>query len=667
MKKSLWVMGLSLAAATELAAEEMPVIEVEAEKPITAEVIEVLSDEVEGLSVDGGDFLRDLNGVSGSRFGGHGIDPVIRGQAQTRINVLLDGAYLHGGCPNRMDPPSSYATMESYDSVTVIKGSQTVVYGGGGSGGTVLFERNTPRFADGEAPRIELGGGYNSNGAQKDAYVDAAAGSTQLFARGVLATKRGEDYEDGDGNAINSAYRENSGSAILGYTPSDDRRLEVNVEAVRGRDINYVGSMDSPISDSDNMRMKYEGSGWKAEVYRTEVYHLMDNYSLRDATPLMQQGEVPSDSVTTGGRISYSFEQGLHSWTLGADDQSNNREAIRYQVSNGLSTALIWPDVDIKQRGLFAEMSREDHVKVVSAGLRYDRVEAQAHKADVAPEWAMMGMPMTPDQVFNAVYGVTADVHTENNIGGFLRYEGKMADGQSWFAGLSRSLRTADATERYISMGMMRVGRPDLDPEAHQQIDLGANLQGDAWKLGFSVYYDRVNNYILSYLITTMMGTQERFDNIGATLYGFEVDSSYRLSDKLEAGLALAYVKGRDNDNDLPLSQVPPLEATFSLSYRMSPSIDFGARLRATSAQNDVRLLADGGKDLQKTPGYAVADLFANWSAGKRGKLSVGVDNLFDLSYAEHLGREDTLSASPVPVSVNEPGRSLWLKGVVNF
>ncbi|MES9847772.1 MAG: TonB-dependent receptor plug domain-containing protein, partial [Candidatus Thiodiazotropha sp.] len=90
-----------------------------------------VDDGSQGLPADGGDFLRDINGVSGIRMGGHGIDPVIRGQSQNRLNIILDGAYIHGGCPNRMDPPTAYSALESYDSVTVIKGSQTVIYGGG--------------------------------------------------------------------------------------------------------------------------------------------------------------------------------------------------------------------------------------------------------------------------------------------------------------------------------------------------------------------------------------------------------------------------------------------------------------------------------------------------------------------------------------------------------
>jgi SAM-dependent methyltransferase len=73
-----------------------------------------------GVSADSGDLLKTVPGVSGVRMGGHGVDPVIRGQMGNRINIILDGAYVQSGCPNRMDPPTSYAAFESYDKITVL-------------------------------------------------------------------------------------------------------------------------------------------------------------------------------------------------------------------------------------------------------------------------------------------------------------------------------------------------------------------------------------------------------------------------------------------------------------------------------------------------------------------------------------------------------------------
>ncbi len=56
---------------------------------------------------DGGELLQSLTGVSAIRMGGRALDPVIRGQKETQLNILLDGGYIHGGCPNRMDPPTA--------------------------------------------------------------------------------------------------------------------------------------------------------------------------------------------------------------------------------------------------------------------------------------------------------------------------------------------------------------------------------------------------------------------------------------------------------------------------------------------------------------------------------------------------------------------------------
>jgi len=136
-----------------------------------------------GMASDGGELLRNIPGIAGSRMGGHGIEPIIRGQSHNRLNVILDGAYMYGACPNRMDPSTAYATVESYDQVTIIKGSQSVVHGGGGSGGTILFERETERFYEDEKFRGSISAGYQGNSDTKEASIDLAAGTQNAFIR----------------------------------------------------------------------------------------------------------------------------------------------------------------------------------------------------------------------------------------------------------------------------------------------------------------------------------------------------------------------------------------------------------------------------------------------------------------------------------------------------
>jgi iron complex outermembrane receptor protein len=152
-------------------------------------------------------------------MGGHGIDPIIRGQSQTRLNILLDGAYIHGGCPNRMDPPTTYSAMESYDSVTIIKGSQTVCYGGG----TVLFERKPPRFETDKNYLVRFDTGYKSNSNTKEFSADVAAGSKLGYIRGIVGYQDADNYEDSEGNEVRSAFTNQSRNLILGYTPDQDK------------------------------------------------------------------------------------------------------------------------------------------------------------------------------------------------------------------------------------------------------------------------------------------------------------------------------------------------------------------------------------------------------------------------------------------------------------
>ena len=111
-------------------------------------------------AVDGGDLLKNINGVNAIRRGGHGLDPVIRGQSDQRLNTFLDGAMVYGACSSKMDPASTYANVNNYDSVTVIKGTQSVLFGAGGPGGAVSFKRVTNPVTK---PEYRIGQNFDSN------------------------------------------------------------------------------------------------------------------------------------------------------------------------------------------------------------------------------------------------------------------------------------------------------------------------------------------------------------------------------------------------------------------------------------------------------------------------------------------------------------------------
>lgn len=617
-------------------------------------------------STDGGDLLTSLPGISGIRMGGRAIDPVIRGQNQTQLNVLLDGATIHNACPNRMDPPTAYSSVDSYDLVTVIKGNRTVQYGAGASGGTILFERSWPTFDD-KGYKGDLSSSYESNGDRYQLGVDFAAGSEAGYVRFITHKASGNNYEDGDGNKVRSSYESLSNALLAGWQIDDYTQLEASFEKAEEEDVLFAGAgMDSPYADAKTSRLKFTRQfqspiihQMKLELYRTEVDHLMDNYSLRPAGMMLRQ--APSTSDTEGMRLVFDARLMDIDWKLGVDTQSNQRDA-ELQNQTGAVLRLLWPDAEIDQRGVFIEaeksLSMDD---VVKAGVRYDHISAEAKRRDE------VNMGFSPQQIW-ATAGAPAgagEQQTENNVGGFVSWSHRLNDRYSLDTVLSRSVRTADATERYIARTTTAsdwVGNPQLDPEKHHQFEVGLHQKQGATNWSVTAWYNRVDDYILRETIAFGGKPRDIYRNVSAELYGAELAVSHKLSANWSLASALVWTVGNNLGDGTALSRIAPLELTTSLDYQRD-NLTLGAALRLVDNQNDVCLSGSancGGQDVRKTPGYGVLDVHAEYLFASGFRLLAGVDNLLDKAYTLHESRDDTVN--PAPFQVAEPGRSVWLR-----
>lgn len=643
-----------------------------------------------GIPADAGDLLRRIPGVDGSRMGGHGIDPIIRGQSQGQLSILVDGAHAYGGCPNRMDPPTTLLDLDAYDKVTVIKSAQTVRYGAGGSGGTIIFERNTPRFAEDESMRARFSGGLTSNSDTQSANADIAIGSPLGFARALGSYQSADDYEDGSGNKVRSAYNTESAGLILGYTPNDGTRVELSYDATHDWDVLFAGAgMDSPYSNTSQWRLKLDqeiGMGalrrLSGELYSVNVDHLMDNYSLRPLTAAMKM-RAPTESNSAGGRIVADLSASGMDWTLGLDYLSVARDATRYwnyrSAAVNVPQSYLWPDVDQGDLGLFAEAERALGTNgQLKAGLRYDHVESSVSSSRVdsvptGPAWVM-----SPNQLYQTYYGETAEDATEDNVGGFLSYGHDLGAGLELTAGVSRTLRTADATERYLAANgspasLRWVGNPGLDPEQHHQLDVTLAKTSAAWRTDLAVFYDRVTDYILRDRAHAQSGILQDdsatiYRNVDAELTGGEWTGELELGPRWKAAASMAYVYAQNRTDGRAIAQIPPLSGILRLDYRQE-RWSAGAQVTWSDTQDrvDDNPLTGSGLDVGKTAGWWVLDLYGQVRLGERGRLRMGIDNVFDRTYAYHVNRANVDPFNPQAVQVNEPGRTVWAQASVDF
>ena len=602
---------------------------------------------------DGADYLKNIPGFSVIRKGGTDGDPVFRGMAASRLGILLDGEMILGGCGMRMDPPTAYVFPEAFDRITVLKGPQTVKYGPGNSAGVVLFERQ-PKVRESFSAYADaslLAGNFGRN----DQVLEAGVGNASFYGEVTGTHSHAQDYKDGSGNKVHSAYDRWSTSGALGWTPDRDIRVELTFARSDGKAAYADRSMDGARFERSNVGLKFEKkrisplvSKLEAQVYYNYVDHVMDNYSLRSQSG-MQMVSNP-DRKTQGGRLAATLELGSKtSLETGIDFQTNEhtlRKASGAAVA-GYDSLPRGADMRFNSRGVFGELSHElDAAQRLIGGLRVDWSEAEDQRS-----------------------GKTTSGQTDKNTlkAGFLRWESAFTPTTTLYAGLGHSERAADYWERSKAPGAtstMNTGAAStfvLKPEKVTQLDTGAIYAAGPLKASASLFYGKHKDFIQIRQINAF--ATDAF-NIDATTYGAEADVSYALTRVWKTWGTLAWTRGENDSSGKPLSQIPPLEARLGAGYD-DQVWSAGALLRLVQGQTryDTGYGNIVGQDIGASSGFAIASLNAAYKPKKGMLLSAGVDNLFDKTYAEFISRSGaSVGGFTQTTRVNEPGRTLWLK-----
>ncbi|MDD2091552.1 TonB-dependent copper receptor [Pseudomonas guariconensis] len=608
---------------------------------------------------DGADYLKTIPGFSAIRSGGTNGDPVLRGMFGSRLNILTNGGVMLGACPNRMDAPTSYISPETYDRLTVIKGPQSVIWGPGGSAGTILFDREPESFgALGSRVNASLLGGSNG---RFDKVLDAAAGNSQGYARFVGNQSRSDDYDDGHGDTVPSRWDKWNGDVALGWTPDADTLLELTAGKGDG-EARYAGrGMDGSQFKRESLGLRFEKSNLgevldkvEAQVYYNYADHVMDNYSLRTPSGSGMMGMPMVSNVdrrTLGARVKATWRWADVQLVSGLDAQTNEH---RKRGGMGIDAHKGQPwtkDADFHNYGVFSELTwyATGNDRLVT-GARLDRASARDFR---------QGSP------------TEGDTRADTLPSGFVRYEHDLAViPATTYVGLGHAQRFPDYWELF-SPKRAPAGAANafdgIEPEKTTQVDFGIQYQDvrlEAWASG---YVGQIRDYILF----DYRGMSSQAQNIDARIMGGELGAAYRLTENWKADATLAYAWGKNSSDDKALPQMPPLESRLGLTYSRD-LWSVGALWRLVAEQNRIAENQGNvvGKDYEKSAGFGVFSLNGAYKVSRNLKLSAGVDNLFDKTYAEHLnlaGNAGFGYPATDPQPVNEPGRTFWTKVDISF
>ena len=622
---------------------------------------------------DAAKLLEDVPGVSLYEAGGVSRLPAMHGQADDRINILVNGMVLTSACGNHMNSPLSYIDPSNVGTATAIVGITPVSQGGDSTAGTIIVESPAPLFADpGETLRLGFDARtfYRSNG---DNYTVSAGGTVANDTYSLNYTgawTQAEDYRGGgDDGRVRSTEYEAFNQALSFAVRGDHDLLVVQLGhqyiPYQGYPNQYMDMIDNR-SYLANVRYDRDFDWGKldASTFVQTIDHEMNFLNDKGGSP---GGGMPMkvDGINAGYRVAATIPLNERDTIRVGNEFHHFGINDRWRAVPG--SMMMGPDpyVNINdgtrdRLGTFAEWeARWSKSWSTLLGARNDTVWTDT--GDVQPYSSMGGM-MNPDAdaavSFNDRSHPRIDVNFD--LTALVRYSPD--ENATYEFGYARKTRSPNLYERYswgtggMSSSMIGwfgdgngyYGDIDLQPEVAHTVSATADWHDNGptpWNVRLTPYYTYIKDYIgvdKRRDFTNMMGnptgfSQFQFANHDAQFYGVDLSARVQVwnSDDFGQGVLaglVGWVEGEDLHANENAYHLMPLHGKLALEHALGPWSS-AVELVLVNDKSDV----DGERGELYTSEYALLNLRTSyrWEAVR---FYFGIDNVFDTAHDLPLG-----------------------------
>ena len=666
MKK---IIPLSLVAVLSLSATEIELAPIGVESTVITEVAQnaqISADLAEALN-------NNIPSIDMSRRSGIANDVFIRGQKRDNISVEVDGTKVCGACPNRMDPPTSHILANQVEDVEVIEGPYDVTTFGTMSGGLKVTTKKPTKELSGEVTAGVGSWGYRKLGAT----VSGGNDTIRVLVTG--STETSGQYEDGDGNTLSQqtknkatmagntyqtqyenldAYEKKSVMAKVFVNVTDDQELRLSYTGNRSENILYPSTpMDAAYDDSNIYSIEYNianlsdtAKNINLQYYYSDVDHPMDTKYRNARTVIGTNSFYMTNQLQTsmkGLKLKTDFDIDNTKILFGLDGNSRMWQGEKFMTNDisgiRMPSTVSLTHTETDNAAIFAKVEKSFGAIDIQAGARYDSTD------------------ITPDDI-------TKNKRSFNALNAHLITTYNLNSASKVFLGFGKASRVPDARELYL-VGMNPSSNNNLDQTTNKEIDLGYELQNDSMKFKVKTFYSDLDNYI--YLHKTS-ATTSTFENIDAKVYGAEISSEYFLTDTITLDASASYKRGKkDNalsatNTDTDLADIAPLRGTIGATYEYANNSTFSAEIVASDRWDTID--SDNGE--QELAGWSIVNLKAKHAFGKNLDLTVGANNIFDVTFAQSNTYADLVLSATTgseKILMNEPGRYLYTNLTYKF
>ena len=705
----IMLIGTAPAHAQDTEPEGAAVLEevlVETQRVTEIDETRVTAQESISASPDVGDLVKQAPGANLASNGPVSGQVQYRGMTGGRLNVQVNGQAIKPVGPNWMDSPLHYASRPLLEEITVSRGIAPVSGGIMTLGGTVNARMKTSHFTEGDQYEFhgELfgmgrpvddggsGGGlfsYANQNRRFHAFASTDQGGDRSFPGGEVGATEHDRVMAGFG----------FGARIGGDTIQGNFR-----HTDTGKTGNPSLPQDIILVETEQVQAKYStewnGNPLELRVEGANADHRMDNFSLRPAPdlsskPMMNTGN-PGDAFDDEDRrfvIAESEDLGAHASTQVPYWYGTVKTGLsftsRYQdVSvfdpNPESSFFVqsFNDIEREQLSGFAEWTGPlTEIWSFNGGLRVTRVEMEADRASA-------DAPTTPPPLerLRERFNDGDRDSTDWNVDLVAEFSRSLRDDLDMSIGFARKTRSPSYIERFawvpieatagLADGNNHVGNLNLDPEVSRDVELSFDWTPSDGYITPRFFYRDVDDYIQGTrdgitgdeeTVSGVNGDRSplKFNNVDAEIYGLDASWGYDLPDYPEFSLdgTVSFLKGERSDTDDDLYRFSPPQARARIHYEPLEleTWRFTAEGVFVDEQDDV----SETNDETPTPGYGLLNLKAHLAATDRMNLTLGLNNVFDKFYRDHLSGFNRVRDSDVDLGRRLPGNERNL--VVNL
>jgi iron complex outermembrane recepter protein len=600
----------------------------------------------------------------------------MRGLNNNRVKILIDGMTIDRTHPNNFSPPLSFISSAELGSLDVITGVTPVSKGGDSIAGTIIAESKAPHFGTDQAPELFGESGISFSSGNDGLLMNLRTGVANKYLSLTYSGEgnTGNDFEFPGGTVRDTSYlHRNHKLTLAGKLYNTVAAFDVSTQGTRNTGVPTM-PVDVIRADADRLSLSVKGAyafgnvDLKLYWHRNEEY--VDNYSLRPVAASVNPTRffAPGVRYEKGIRLAVELPVQENIVRVGTEYLASNWD-IYQQRPAGFAGAGEHLDLfrgSTRNRfGFFAEMERTLGKKwSFLLGTRLDVVSMDT------PNIGAKGWYLTPAGMASkfaadaAAFNSRSHDRTDYDVDVTAITRFKATDMATVELGLARKTRAPDLVERYlwteiganggIGDGRTYFGNLDLKPEVSYQVNVGFDLHNDAWQVKPNAFY----NYVFDYIQGMPMSRKDssgkallQYSNVDAELYGFDLMWNYRLNKDWELDGTVSYVLGSNKTNGDNLYRIAPLHGSINSEYAIWKLKIRGECLLYRMQDN----VASYNGETQ-SPGYVLFNARTTLDATKNVKFTLGVENILDKQYADHLSGVNQVSGGDVSVNSRVPG-----------